>query len=86
VIEQTLVCDECSRIIAAATTAAKARREAREQCGYVRRGRKDLCAKCAIGHVPGMNWELSAESQAQIDAIDENIRRGAAMAGSIIVG
>lgn len=47
-IERTLICDKCSRVIAAAGTARKVRADAR-QSGYRRVDGKDLCWWCVEG-------------------------------------
>lgn len=44
-IEHTLVCDNCSRIIAAASNATTARQDG-QRVGYERRNNRDLCLWC----------------------------------------
>lgn len=58
-IEATLVCDRCACIINAAKTAAKARAEAREQCGYRRIKRDDVCARCSTIDAPESEREVA---------------------------
>jgi hypothetical protein len=45
-VEVTIVCDECSAIIVAASTAGEARREGLRDGAMVRRGTKDICMEC----------------------------------------
>jgi hypothetical protein len=50
-IEATLICDECARLIVAAKTPGRARRENREQ-GGISKGGVDLCAACVPSRDP----------------------------------
>jgi hypothetical protein len=50
-IEATLICDHCARLIVAAKTPGRARRENREQGGTSKNG-VDLCAACAAAASP----------------------------------
>lgn len=45
-VEATLVCDDCGRIILAADTPAKARREGREGKMFQRIQGQELCTEC----------------------------------------
>lgn len=53
-LEVTVNCDECSRIITAAKTGAKARADARRNGARTALpGGRDLCPDCVPVHLPG---------------------------------
>lgn len=58
-VEMTIVCDACSRVIAAASTAKRAREENREM-GGISQPPSDWCAECA---------ERSREAEAVVAAL-----------------
>lgn len=62
-IQKTCICDGCGAILGGGTTAAAARKDAREGPGAVTGlpGGQDLCRDCRTGRRAPASWETRAE-------------------------